>query len=347
MIKMRINGFFSVFVPFFLVSMRAYCFADGGIGLIELQMYNETTGYLDTPAEMLITDSQGRRTGYSPDAPFEKGEQLNMFREIPDAMYGQEGIGESSDEDPYGSDDSGLSGSRRMRIQEAPEGRYLLLIIGRKPGKYSLGGRFEKTDGSYQSLESFYGFIVQGQTTTVNIDYNPTPGTPAPVITKTVTFDALRQDLIVAQQLKQLGEDKFVKSLVKTIDLAEKLSARCDKRRHNEDKGCEPAVAILKLFVKRLQKADQKCDSKKPQVCDEDKDWNDFSAAHRKDRDYDDFFRGWDRDDWHKWKSKSKRSVTDEALNIIKDDAGILIKSLGGEVKDDHDDKKDKSEKGK
>ncbi len=329
---------FTVTGFFILLFMESYCFADNG--LIVVRIHNETTGYFDTPAEMLIIDSQGRRTGYSPDAPFDEVHQLNRFDEIPEGMYSQEGVGSSSDEDPYAVDDSGLSNSRELRLQEAVQEKYTLQIIGRKTGRYSFDGAFEKSDGSLQTLENSLGFIVQGETTTISIDYDPTPGTPGPVITKTVTFDGLRNDVPVAQKLNQLGDDTFVRSLVKNIDLAEKLSAQCDKRRHGKDKGCAPAVSVLKLFIKRLEIANHKCDSKKPQACAEEKDWDAFGRAHRKDHDYDDFFREWDRDDWHNYKKTCKRFITDEALKIIKEDAQWLIKSLSGEVKDDHDAKK-------
>jgi len=311
-------------------------------GVIELSAFNMTTGYFDTPAELLITDSQGRRTGYSPSAPFNKAEQLNMYREIPGGVYHQDGIGSSSDEDPTGVDDSGFSNFRRLRLQGVTQGIYLLQIIGRETGQYGLDGTFKKIDGTLQFLAETPGFIVQGQTTTLSINYDPTPGTPAPAITKIVAFDTLRQDLTVAQQLKQIGDDKFVRSLVKTIDLAEKLSAMCDKRTHKKDKDCEPAVVVLKLVVKRLEKASQKCDSKKPKACDEDKDWDDFDKDHRKDHDYDDFFKAWDKDEWHKHKKTCKRFVSDEALKIVSEDAGWLIKSLGGEVENEHKNEKEK-----
>ncbi|HCC47154.1 MAG TPA: hypothetical protein DEQ38_03425 [Elusimicrobia bacterium] len=92
---------------------------------------------------------------------------------------------------------------------------------------------------------------------------------------------------------------------------------------------------MLKLFLKRLELASRKCD--KPANCDEEREWTAFRKVHGKDDDYRDFFRDWDRDDWHKHKRQSRRFVTDEALKIIKDDAGWLIKSLGGEMDKRHD----------
>jgi hypothetical protein len=152
----------------------------------------------------------------------------------------------------------------------------------------------------------------------------------ATIIVKTVTFDVLRNDVSVARQLNQLGDDKFIRSLAKNIDLAEKLAGVCDKRPRAKDKPCQPAIAVLKLFIRRLELANRKCDN--PADCDEEREWAAFRKEHGKDDDYRDFFRDWDRDDWHKWKNKCKRFVSDEALKIIKEDVQWLIKSLGGEI---------------
>jgi hypothetical protein len=321
-----------------LVFASSWCFSEDSAGSFSLSIHNKTMGYFDTPAEMLITDPQGRRLGYDSSAPFNSSEQMNMFMEIPGARYTQGGIGASSDEDPLGVDDSGLSNYREFYVQQAIRGKYLLQVIGIRNGAYLLEGTFDKSDGTWQFLKESPSFITQGETTTLNIDYDPTPGTPAPVIIKTITFHAVRGDVSVALQLNQLGDEKFARSLIKTIDLAEKLSITCAKRKHNKDKVCEPSVAVLKLFVKRLEKANQKCDSRKPKACDEDEDWDAFDREHRKDHDYDDFFRDWDRDDWHKWQKNCKRFVTDEALNIIKEDTQWLIKSLGGKTEKERDD---------
>jgi hypothetical protein len=165
------------------------------------------------------------------------------------------------------------------------------------------------------------------------LNYDPAPSAPAPVITKTVTFDALRGDVSVAQKLNQLGDDKFAASLLKQVDLAEKSAGICDKRKTPKAKGCEPAANVLKLFVKRLELANKKCDN--PAACDEDREWSAFRKEHGRDHDYDDFFRIWDNDDWHKWKEQGKRFVTDEALGIIKSDAEGLIKQYDVDAKED------------
>ncbi|MBI5743261.1 MAG: hypothetical protein HY952_01805 [Elusimicrobia bacterium] len=150
---------------------------------------------------------------------------------------------------------------------------------------------------------------------------------------KTVVFNTLRNDVLVARQLNQLGDDKFVGSLTKNIELAEKLAGVCEKHKTSKTKGCKPAANVLKLFVKRLELASRKCD--KPDACDEEREWSTFRKEHGREDDYKDFFRDWDRDDWHKHKKQCHRVITDEALKIIKDDAGWLIKFLDGKAEDE------------
>jgi len=299
--------------------------------VIIIRIQSPTDAEKDTPAEMLLTDPQNRRTGFDAAAPFDDSLRTTAVLEIPRSVYAVQGISDNTgggDNEPF---------YRELYVPAPIPGKYTIQIIGKKTGSYRLSSDFYSSDHGKQEYDTL-GLSVAGHTVTINAEYSPVPGAPALVITKVVTFNALRQDLIVAQQLNQLGDEKFARSLAKNIDLAEKLAKACDKRGHGKNKPCRPAIAVLKLFVNRLELANRKCDSKNPHHCDEDKDWDDFGKEHRKDHDYDDFFREWDRDDWHKHKKTCKRFVTDEALKIIKDDAGWLIKSLGGETDKDRED---------
>ncbi|MEW5905433.1 MAG: hypothetical protein AB1734_01490 [Elusimicrobiota bacterium] len=185
----------------------------------------------------------------------------------------------------------------------------------------------DDVNGAAGNTEKFEAYITSGTTQEYVINLDPAPGAPAPVITKAVTFDVLRGDVSTAHKLDQIGDDKFARNLISNIDLAEKLTGVCDKRKAKKA-DCEPAIAVLELFIRRLELANRKCGD--PADCDEEREWDAFRKEHGKDDDFKEFFRGWDRDDWHKHKKSSKRSVTDEALKIISEDAGWLIKSLGG-----------------
>jgi len=152
-----------------------------------------------------------------------------------------------------------------------------------------------------------------------------------------VTFDTLRQDFTVAQKLNQIGDDKFVNSLIRMINIAEKLTEKCKKYEDkNKHKRCTPAIAVLKMFIKRLEIVNKICDNpneckskcKKKEDCDEDFEFNNFRKENIKDNELKDFFEEWDKDEWHKHKKMCKRFVTDEALKIISEDIDWLIKSI-------------------
>jgi len=272
---------------------------------------------MKTKIHILVTDPLGRQIGRNPFIH-------KTFNATPRTNYSVESVDDN---------EAGSPGpeSIDLEIMQAIGGEYGITVFGIDNAKYSLEIRGNRSIGSLEDIQTFSSYITSGTTNSYSMRFNPIPGAPAPGITKTVTFDVLRNDVLVAKTLNQLSDDKFIKSLSKTIDLAEKLSVVCDKRKHNKDKGCEPAIAVLKLFIKRLEKANRKCDSKNPHACDEDNDWNDFDKEHRKDHDYDDFFKDWDKDDWQKDKKKCKRFITDEALKIIREDAQWLIKSLSSD----------------
>ena len=296
---------------------------------ITIRIHNSSGTAKDTPAEVILIDSQGRRTGFDATAPFNEILLINEVHEIPRSNYTIEGIADntsSGEDEPF---------YRELYVHKPLLGRYIIQIIGRQIGGYRLFCDFHKSNLTMQPYEDI-GFSVIGQTVAISVEYNPAPDSPPLVIIKTVTFDTLRQDLTVAQKLTQLGDDKFVDSLTRMINLAEKLSIKCDNPKghdkskgHKKDKVCKPTIAVLNMFIKRLEIANRKCDNK-PQFCDEEPEWNNFRKKYGKDKDFKNFFKEWDKDKWHKHKKKCKRFVTDEALKIIKEDAQWLIKSLGG-----------------
>jgi len=273
---------------------------------------------------MIVSDPFGRKAGIN----LVSGLRINN---IPHASGGEDYVSNDETGEPID------SGSMYITIIDTvPVGVYSLELFGSTNTIYFLD--ISGYDALYNPLPdiSFSGLISGGEVRKVALSYSSIPGAPAPVITKTVTLDALRQDLIVAQKLTQIGDNKFVGSLTRVVNLAERLADKCAKHdRHG--KKCEPAIAVLNMFVKRLEAANRKCDGKNLKACDEDKDWNDFGKEHRKDHDYDDFFKDWDKDEWHKHKKDCKRFIGDEALRIISEDAQWLIKSLGGTINEHHD----------
>lgn len=282
----------------------------------------------DIGIHFVVTDPANRRTGFLP-TPGEIPKPLRVanLQEIPDASYLTNRLGsEDGDVDFEG-----------IQFYSSPiiVGTYTVSLYGISESKYIIRFDIYKNRDELTPVE-YGGFVSTGTIFQYAVYLDPTHVISAPVITKTVTFGVLRQDLTIAQKLNQIGDDKFVNSLTRMVNLAEKLADKCDK--HKKDKKCQPAIAVLNMVIKRLETANRKCETGKPQLCNEDNDWNNFDKAHRSDHDYDDFFKDWDKDDWQKDKKKCKRFVTDEALKIITEDAQWLIKSLGGEIKKDHND---------
>lgn len=267
--------------------------------------------------QFVVSSPSNQRTGYFPGS----GVKLE---EIPDASYGVTRLGDV-DNGPDANDWATLEFSNNGPITV---GTYTITFYGFAETKMWYSVSANNSNGDSLLNGEYAEYISSGAILNFMVFLDPAPGSPAPVVIKTVTFDVLRGDVSVAWKLNQLGGDKFAASLVGNLNLAEKLAGVCGKRKAPKGKGCEPAANILKLFVKRLELANRKCDAKDPKACDEDKDWDDFRKEHGKDHDYDDFFKAWDRDEWHKHKKACKRFITDEALGIIRSDAEILLKTF-------------------
>ncbi len=264
----------------------------------------------------VITDPYGHRIGG--DAGM--GTEL-VFNEIAgggcslDALDNDEEEGEPSPQ------------SLHCNINGVIAGTYTVTLYGRGEVRYGLYfGGIDSKGVPISSATELFGYIVHGATLTYSVTYDPLSTQGITGITKTVSLSSLGQDIKTATSLGQLGNAKFAASLTKQVDLAMTLVDVCNKHKATKANGCKLVVDVLRLFVKRLELANQKCDT--AGGCDEGPELAAFEKAHRGDRDYDDFFRAWDKDDWHKWKKTSKRFVTDEALAIIRGDAEALIKTL-------------------
>jgi len=281
--------------------------------------YSVTARRYPIGVSIIVTDSLGRRTGFNADTNY-------SVEDIPNSNKSFGGI-----ED----DLTGEPGTQSMDViirRPVPPGIYQATVYGSTATAFFLTIGSNDSAGNTTDIQ-IQGVIDKDESQGFIFNYSPLPGS-AITFYKNVTFTGLRQELYTFLKLGQLGNDKFVGSLAKNIGLAEKLSGVCDKRKARKDK-CEPAIAVLKLFIKRLELANRKCDN--PADCDEEREWSAFRKEHGRDDDYKDFFRDWDRDDWHKHKKQCKRFVTDEALKIIREDAKWLMRSLGGEIDKKHD----------
>jgi len=293
----------------------------------------------------IVIDPLGRRTGYFPENGVYPGPlAVANLNEMPNSSYSTECI---SDEE---TGESGTGESIQFYSQPIVVGTYTITFFTFTDTNYTLRFDLFKSYDNLVPVET-EGYISSGTTFNYTVFIDPTPGAPAPTITKVVTFQTLRDDLNVAYKLNQIGDDKFVKSLLSMINISEKLSNRCgaidNKIKDKKDgekkikKQCyKPVVVILRMFVKRLEIANKLCDlpkdckskCKKPADCDEENEWAIFSKKHIKDKDYKEFFEEWEKYECHKDKKMCKRFVTDNSLGIISDDVNWLIKSFGDDI---------------
>lgn len=117
---------------------------------------------LDPPAELLLTDPEGRRVGRDPieDA---------TFSEVPDASYGYEGIDDAV---------SGAPGPQTAIIdmRNPMIGRYTLRVIGTESAKYDLSIRGYDSDMDPSDAQFLDVMIQKGSEHTYLIEYSSDKG---------------------------------------------------------------------------------------------------------------------------------------------------------------------------
>ncbi|MGC8729109.1 MAG: hypothetical protein ACP5SD_07565 [Elusimicrobiales bacterium] len=299
--------------------------------------------------QFVIKDFYNRKTGFKAFVYDEDGDEaIKSFKEIPYSNYFSDsyGILDPKSNELIGSGPETLSGE----IRHVLKGYYTIILTGFSNTTYFLEIHLYDLYGNKitNSLKNTYHFFISsGSYQELNLFLDPTPGAPPPILTKVVTFQTIKEDIEVAYKLNQIGDDKFAKSLLSMINIAEKYYNRCEKMKDKDKlkKQCyRPVVAILRMMMKRLEVINKLCDNKtecksKCKVkteCDEDGVFEEFYNKYRKGAEFKDFFLEWDKDEYHKHKKTCKRYVSDDALEIIATDINWLIKSFGEEVWNDY-----------
>ena len=95
---------------------------------------------LGSPAELLITDYQGRKLG--------KDENNIEYSEIPEAWYFEDGF-----DDPFGQTSLSQERNKLIQILEPVDGEYQLQVIGTGEGDYTLQSSFYDVQGGINSQE--------------------------------------------------------------------------------------------------------------------------------------------------------------------------------------------------
>ena len=113
---------------------------------------------LGSPAELLITDSQGKKLG--------KDQNGIEYNEIPNAWYFEDGF-----DDPFGKNPASQERNKLIQILEPIDGQYQLQVISTGEGSYSLESVFSDTQGNTNQQE-FQSETAIGYTAQYNLSFD-------------------------------------------------------------------------------------------------------------------------------------------------------------------------------
>jgi len=167
-------------------------------GFDGLRVFTQGTGttsralsfFLASPAELLITDSTGRRTGKDPLTN-------TTYEEIPDSSYAVDAIGDAEgEESPNGHE------TKWLYVPDATTSAYTIKVIGTGVGAYTFGVITNESTGDNTTHKEFVSETTPGRVATYRIDLNGTSGDIITPVDHTspegvVLFDTATQKLIV------------------------------------------------------------------------------------------------------------------------------------------------------
>ena len=175
--------------------------------------YNISGQQTAPPIETLVIDPMGRKTGYDPAT-------ASLVYEIPNSIYEQDAsIGIDSEEDVPASEQPPAYSD--LDATQAMSGEYKIQLLGKDAGEYELSVRGMTAAAELSLEQKYFGVTEKGRITEFRLNFNKTPGS-ASTVTKTVTFQSLRDDLRLARQLGYIDNDGILNSLNKKLENAEK-----------------------------------------------------------------------------------------------------------------------------
>ena len=175
--------------------------------------YNMSGTQVDPPIETLLIDPSGRKKGYNPDT-------ASLIHEIPHAIYAQDdSIGIDSEEDVPASEQPPAYSA--LEVTQPMSGEYQIQVFGKEVGEYELSVRGHTSDAELRLEQKYFGLTEKGRIAEFRLNFNKTPGSVS-TVTKTVTFQSLRDDLRLARQLGYIDNDGILNSLNKKLENAEK-----------------------------------------------------------------------------------------------------------------------------
>ncbi|NNN04481.1 MAG: hypothetical protein HKL90_01135 [Elusimicrobia bacterium] len=219
-----------------------------------------------TCVELLLTDSFGRKTGYS---------NGRILDENPDAGHAIESIGDDETDAP-----GPTSATIGVSLSSATSYGFNLTLLGLTDSEFIL--TIHRTDMNSRLLpaKTFTGLLPRGASRQFQIVYNPSPGGTDSIIAA-VTFDTIREELHSAASLGRIGDKKFVGELDDILAQGETTLTRNDwnhdsARANDASLGRHRALANLRGFVASVENAAK---SKTGRAHDRDQDNRRFASA--------------------------------------------------------------------
>jgi hypothetical protein len=159
-------------------------------------------------AEILVTDGQGRRTGYG------------GFREIPQSAYVTDSIvDEEPDQLPT------PTTTHLLDVFQPTQGTYQISLTGLKLGQYALGVRAFSQDGGAQPALTLFGFTNTSSASQFNIQFASSPGVISQ-IARVATFATTLADISNALAIGLISDDGVANSLSSKINAAADAASR-------------------------------------------------------------------------------------------------------------------------
>lgn len=184
--------------------------------------------YLASPAELIVIDSQGRKTGFDPTTQ-------TYYYEISNAVYYEERLD---------NDETGEPGIpiKVLNIGQPGNGIYTLQVIGIDSGSYELGMNASDMNGS-STIQLVSGVTKPNFVSEYTIDYTSTPGVSIPIEHHIIIPDIITE-IEIGRSLNLIDNEGIKNSLVQKLKNAEK------KLNQNQTKA---AVNILRALINEIK----------------------------------------------------------------------------------------------
>lgn len=177
---------------------------------------------LGSPAELLITDPQGRKVG--------KDQNGIEYNEIPNAFYFEENYDDPTGEEPPSEDKN-----KSLYILEPLKGEYKLNVIGTGNGSYSLYSSFYDNRGNPLAKE-FHSEITAGQIVQYSIFFDPLDvnNNRTEILEQMKSFDVKKMTIFWGFDCPELEKElEEIENLKKgMLKLKKKLPKHCFKKKN-------------------------------------------------------------------------------------------------------------------